>query len=302
MTKAMTDGGDRLRWELGGLGDPDSGELGRSANPHSSWLAPAEVWLGTEPGWRDMLFWRPPRLDGTESFGEGRVDAAAVERFCALRTGANADVLRFAQRYGVLGLCQHGLPHGHGVTRGVVPSHERCRYMGDPVTGWWEPLDHWRKWAADATAMLNIGSQLAHGKLGEPADWTTLHGAEPFWLDDGPEVWGDLVAFEGHQLAEELNGWLGVGGVRFDAAWNPTTAAVVVSTAGRSLLGAVALQLVLMLAGGKGYAVCDGCPSIFTPSRRPRQDRRGYCPECVRKVRNRQAKRRQRAGQDTMAP
>ncbi len=50
-------------------------------------------------------------------------------------------------------------------------------------------------------------------------------------------------------------------------------------------------QLVAILVSANGIAICDECSSIYQPSRRPRSDRRHYCPTCQQDA-NLAAKRR----------
>jgi hypothetical protein len=46
------------------------------------------------------------------------------------------------------------------------------------------------------------------------------------------------------------------------------------------LVGALGLALAQKLTRNAGFAICSGCSSAFTPSRKPPQGRRAWCPKC----------------------
>jgi hypothetical protein len=209
-------------------------------------------------------------------------------------------ILAFAQRWGVLGLCEHHLPSGHPkppAPDSAPPGISYCM-----PAGWWnrswneppicsEPVWAWRRYATRMRAARNIAAQLHRGRPGRPEDWEELRSAA---LGPPGRGVGERVA-----LAAELDRWLTVAGVRPVFMWTDREPRV--SLEGAGLVGALVVQLMLAIAR-TGLAICTGCANAYVPRRRPRPDVANYCPECQKKgaaldaagARYRQAKREAR--------
>src|SRR6185437_9431761 len=65
-------------------------------------------------------------------------------------------VLRFAQRHGVLALCQHGRPMGHPGPYGK----NACRWFTSPEkdASKLEYLEQWKLWAIEANALMALSA------------------------------------------------------------------------------------------------------------------------------------------------
>jgi len=95
-----------------------------------------------------------------------------LERFCQLREADDAEVLRFARKWGLLGLCaDHGRPAGH--LHGCVPADR-------------EPTDAWRKWADGAHQVWAFSSLLRRGLERTNAMRNALARGEEIWPQESP--------------------------------------------------------------------------------------------------------------------
>jgi len=102
-----------------------------------------------------------------------RPSAKMLEDFVRLADAPRERILRYAEEWGPLWLCEHGL-HWRLCGPGCYP-------RTDPDSGqWWswdcEYLEHWRKLAAEARAVLKIARALNSGEPGDVEDWKVIHG------------------------------------------------------------------------------------------------------------------------------
>jgi hypothetical protein len=229
-------------------------------------------------------------------------DSAAFERFLRLSDATDSKILAFAKRSGVLGLCHHGIPICHGISRRpgdesvTFRSGERllCGYtfgrLHSEVT---EPLESWRRLSASAEALLRLQFSF---------DVMTREDRRKYWMaarwlcDCLRERCGesrfrplrpdaDLSAERNRTLITMVSSlWLKCGGVTpalirnrdkywltldFDLEGFP------------NLFGHLAVQLALSLASQKGWVVCSSCNHPFDPEHnRVRPGRRTFCREC----------------------
>ena len=256
-------------------------------------------------------------------FGAEALDfIGALDRFALLRTGK--DVLRFAQRFGVLDICEHGLPCTHNPRLlsipllGLIqsPSLWKPVEVGieqDPSflivehgertwcesTGM-EAIEIWLFWSRMAAAILNITTALRRDVPTNRADWEvviTEESEERLPLIDAllTRRWIAQV-----YIAEAVNRWLRLADVRLSLSWaigveNPS---LMVEADTFGLLG---VQLLTAVTGTQSLALCDGCSRPYVrKGRRPQSGRANYCPNCrALKVpaRERQRRRRSRATQ-----
>ena len=97
-------------------------------------------------------------------------------------------------------------------------------------------------------------------------------------------------------VAYGLDLWLRFFQVRPRASYDPLLRRFEIRISGSpALAGALALQIMLALAGSAGIAICASCGKTFPPSRRPNPNRKSYCKSCGIKAawRDAQARRRQ---------
>ena len=227
-----------------------------------------------------------------------------LERFIELADGSAADVLRYARHYGVLMICEHGLPASHRPTR-LFNQDIGCRPAGWGGRKCWEPLERWWHFARQARAMLHIANQLRRGLHGTRADWEQIYGTHgrhglPRGLRSG---------YEKFLLGELLQEWLTLGDVHANVQWLKDELRPVITFRGAGLFGALAVQLALSVAGVDGWSICDACHRQYIPmQRRPKTGQRNFCMECrqegvskqyaLRDYRERQRKERDSEGAD----
>ncbi len=222
-------------------------------------------------------------------------------------------VLKFAQRFGPLRLCErHRLPVSHNHRRflddpGLLPCHEAMlppheaaaiverSGKGVAKDGWCqESVADWQRFARQVDAMMNIAGELRYRRPGDRAQWAVLAGlghkpgAEP--------LSGDIVA-QRSSLAEVVNVWLQWGEIRTQLDWAQATARMTYALPERyNLFGTLALQLATSVSTTRGGpAQCASCHRTFIAARKPASGRNAYCPACGRQAANKEAKRRQRA-------
>ena len=219
------------------------------------------------------------------------VTVGALDAFIRLRSGQ--DVLRFAGRYGVLNICEHGVPASHNP---MPPMAGFGGYNGPGgcfPAGWEhglvrEPIDAWFHFARQAAAMLRVGAALRQGQPGSPTDWGTI-----FVASERPLVPEDL-SFGRIVLSNVVNEWLAIGNVRPTFRWW-STAEAPVFTLGGGAFANLAVQLMLAISGSQAVAVCDGCQrTYFRQGRSPQAKRRNFCSDCGEPMRARLSKRDQR--------
>lgn len=92
-----------------------------------------------------------------------------LERFCRIAEAPDnaAAVETFAKRWGMLGLCEHGLPYLHR-TPWCTPSRT-------------EEFQHWKAIAVYFEAMRRIGVALHRGSLGTSTDWGVVTEGRSVW-------------------------------------------------------------------------------------------------------------------------
>ena len=95
------------------------------------------------------------------------------------------EVKRFAEHYGVLGLCQHGKPYTHIKTGYYDAGFPRYCWPHPNKEGMSsEKLERWRYYAQLVEAVVSLSDSLNKGKLGDPDKWLLvrreLHDGEDF--------------------------------------------------------------------------------------------------------------------------
>jgi len=256
-------------------------------------------------------------LRNEEGIPEVEPKKGLLREFAKLADASPVRIRNFARKWGVLEICEeHNLPCTHNLdpnpilfllaerNRGTV-TQTRCQvpfYEGEGYERW-EPIEIWRKLSRQANAFLNLTAEYLGGRLGRPEDWEILTGrpqdvkrrqpSDPQQVEDTHELIEETHFFSGLVMQ-----WLYWGDVRPNYYWGekgPT-----IHFGGSRLFGALATQLMLVAGNTPGVYRCNGCNTLVSPKRKPRIDRRNYCPRCRReKIPQRDAKRdyleRQRA-------
>ena len=316
------------RWSLAGL-VAQSGELDRPIAA-GTYTVPNHIGLdGDNLKWDTPFHFRNPARD-------------LLTRFVRLAEADGGKVLEFAREHGVLGICRHGLPASHNpepsdihpvlwphlISSWCLPQRWVGQQPEEPLIGsgfseperwmYWEPIEAWRRFAADARAILNFAAELHNDRCGREVDWDTMFeslrpASAEVWFRRGrsdvergkKDVWMGR-----YLLAEQLNLRLQLGNVRPTVVWGGVqtddTKGPVALFQGEGLYGMIALQLAMAVSKSHGFAVCRECGTAYAPRRRPNLAQRNYCDSCRRlKVPERNATRayrkrkREERGNDT---
>ncbi len=220
-----------------------------------------------------------------------------LSRFTRLADGSDESIAKFAARWGILSICDHGVPSSHD---------PYCRPLGEMdggSAGWfgWEPIHIWRIYARRARAFLSIAAALRNDQQPSEADWRIIVGGPLTYAQMMPPHY-DLLAFDpvsrrfgstarhGEVLADYVTGWLDLAGLRPEMRWRagdgvphielvPAWAGIY--DASPSLFGTLAIQVAAALTSRTGLYRCTECKETYEPrNRRPRHDRDAYCPDC----------------------
>jgi hypothetical protein len=245
-----------------------------------------------------------PAADAGDSTDYRAIDySGALGAFLAIR---DADgVLRFAQRYGPLGLCEHKLPAEHnptifdpvGIDRGLGCQPVR-RSTDDGEDECIEPVDVWLRFASQAHAILDVAASLHLNRSPSARSWRLAMGdaAPPAPLDPGRRA--DCREW----LSISISWWLHFDPPRPAFHWRKRKPDVVLVC---GTFGHIALQLAAACAGVADVMFCDGCRQLYRrEGRRAQAGRRNYCTDCrAKRIPQRDALRdfRQRQAQQRTA-
>ncbi|MFC2122745.1 hypothetical protein ACFLRP_03575 [Bacteroidota bacterium] len=250
----------------GYLVDEETGNLERSVDS-TGWHIPEDITLqGKNLVWN--LF-NPNSVSGREA-KKVWLKPSLLTNFIRLRNAKGSTILNFARKWGVLCLCEHGLPAWH--------AGGLCLPLGDHVflSGrQFEPIEVWRKYSSEAQGILEEAA-----KIYRDMDEMQV-------IENRHEIWNRQVI-----LAKRVQSWLDQAAVKVEYFWWQDKAKVLLGTP--SLFAALSVQL-MSVVSRKSLALCCNCGEIYVPSRIPRADQRNYCDkeEC-KKASWRDAKRDQR--------
>lgn len=183
--------------------------------------------------------------------------------FCRLSEASPEIILGYARKWGVLRICEHGLPCTHQAPLFLDLGdrakllHSSCQALEDRnFGGWWEPLDSWRKLSRRARFILILAQDI-HQKSGNPSMKRRI------------------------TLANQVNAWLEIGGVSLSLDWDTQEPRIDLS--GSGLFGSLAMQILLTVSRTDGLGFCSACGEPYMPKNQPNPNRRSYCPICRRK-------------------
>jgi len=254
------------------------------------WAVPTAIALDASS---DHLVWH---WDGAPDrwIGPGPM---MLERFVGLSDATPERILAYARTWGVLGICEHGLPSSHNPGREYNDVSMANRIgcdggIGHAIAdGRWvfrEPIDAWHRFAGEARTIALMAAALRGYGLGpNPSPQRRL----TMTLD----------------LRRALNRWLEIGAAKPSIVLHPDWVAIdpeysLVPTIGAAgLFGALALRLSLAATGADGLAPCASCGEWFTPTFAPREGQRQWCSEkrcqkAKRAAASRAHRERERAG------
>lgn len=250
------------------------------ALPLGQWEVPEHVFVDSE-----SVRWLPfdplsPRRQFTTS------DADLLRAFVDLRDAKPNKAETFISRWGVLAVCEHGLPHSHGLAAGgIFPLDHRHHACALTTTdeGWYtEDLESWRQLSRQAASMLNLGAAVRRSQRGSAIDWAELSVYMHFFDEDAKKRWQPsrldrprTLHQARTQLAFIIRQWLSWGCISVDFQWHQGTRPTPIGP-----FGAVALQIAHRVSLEPGQSNCSACGRYFSPKRRPRADQRSYCDAC----------------------
>jgi hypothetical protein len=201
-----------------------------------------------------------------------------LEDFVALATATPKRIARFAQKWGMLSICQHGWPCSHNSSS--VPNGSRgCGPLTTTANDYWEPIGSWHRYSRQAAALLRVAGRLISNKRpGRPEDWSIILESNPRAI-----LWTPNLVMDRIYLVEIVNEWLRMGNVRLALDWPTVKAKPLLRPLGSGLFGALAMQLALAVGGVDSIATCDGCGRDYKPhKRRPKSGQRKFCRRCRR--------------------
>ncbi|HZQ38900.1 MAG TPA: hypothetical protein VFD32_23450, partial [Dehalococcoidia bacterium] len=203
----------------------------------------------------------------------------------------------FARRWGVLGICEeHGLPSAHNAgpaspaLRRAVPGFAACEPHqitppdGVPGPVYVEPVAAWQLLIKQIRAILALAFDLRRGDDGQEADWRVVLKL----LGVTKASFGRRLATQGrearwHLLVNAANYFLELAGARPEVRRVPTSAdgdGMEIAIGQRSLIGALAVQLAMVVADRDGLALCSGCGCFYDREDRPRRGQENFCERC----------------------
>jgi len=193
-------------------------------------------------------------------------------------------LLRFARRYGPIGICKHDLPCGHNRrsyarTLDVMDCHPKPSRV--PEWQCSEPVKLWFQFARQAQAIVDCSARL-HNRL--PPVLEELRIANPKWSELGELLKNPPKASRETAkglIEAAINTWIYYGGLRPQFRWGSRGCSVIMSAGdSTSMFGVLAAQLMLTAAASKGWVLCSDCNQFYPPNRQPNPNRRRFCPRC----------------------
>jgi hypothetical protein len=232
------------------------------------------------------------KLVSVRTYADGRSTSARLTDASLLSFSRLADtssIVEYAKRYGVLHACEIDpkLPNQEAV---VLPDQTVWRLGADDPEPLRkddqhgrEPLALWLLLASRLRSVLRINAELqGHSKnmlaaVGSQQDWSTLGWNYP--MEDVSDAQFLLLA--------EVNRWLRLGQVRLElgiVSWGkPTLWDIGIGF--KHLPGALAYQLLLMVAGESRLYACDNCHIPYIRlTRTPRPGQENFCSTDCAKV------------------
>jgi hypothetical protein len=267
-------------FDPGGLVAAD-GHLERPVQ-QAEWLRPALVRVDDE-----QLTWT---LGGDPV----RPAVGLLTSFAELVDAPPEKIGRYARRWGILELCEHGMPVTHSRLAFGMGSEEEgrkpdgCGLLASETAGeFTESLELWRLYARQARSMLNLANALYEGRPGSEEDWRSVldtRAAAVGMSSSGELDLGKLFAIRAHPssrrfvLGNRVGWWLELGAVRVALQW--PAEGVRIELIGSGLFGALAVQLAMAVSRTDGLGICSGCSQWYVKSRRPASGHRRFCEDC----------------------
>jgi hypothetical protein len=241
-----------------------------------------------------QLIWSVHLVNQNEDdMRELRTTPKALTAFLNLNSAE--EVLRYARKYGVLGMCEHGLPPFHTKEKDDLRAdYARCNW-GITRDGIVEPIATWLALSKQCRAMLQLGSELnavARGKYLDSHFWRYWRDA--MWLEGQHRrveamrltaKTNEGFRYCGYgQLNSALEDWLRCGNVLPRLLLRPGEPALFSLSAHLggmpNLFGVLGLMMAFELGKGDGWTMCAECGSTIRCSKNVALGRRQFCEPC----------------------
>jgi hypothetical protein len=229
----------------------DAGNIGRSVIS-KGWARPTSVEVRGE----NLVF------DYREPIKYVRPAAGMMERFLRLEDAPDERIASYARRWGALTISPLDAESGALVR----PPEEGSGYFdrllhGHTESGQIESLKRWRAWVQKVRTLLSQAALLDKA-IERPV------GTIP------PNQRGSRVVDLSREIQIWVNRYLWASMVRPHIEWNRDRWAIRMHFT--NLLGAIVLQVVLMIAKKDGLAICSSCGNPFETDGK----RKVYCEDC----------------------
>ena len=287
----------RIDWESAGL--IQNGRAGRPVRAGVLKRPKAcTIGLDTERPEEPLLRWECPRGSATLEYVQEPPSRDLLDEFVRLTDATDADIVEFAERRGVLGLCRCRLPHSHNSADKRAIEERHSSYC---VPLYWERLTDWRFWARQFRASLNVAAAIQKEEIADLDDlnflWQgRLPALPPRLPRRGSARHEELLLVFRCKLADHVSRLLSLARVLPELKSTGRTLSIVLVPSGEvNLFGHLTLQLMTAMARTEGLGLCSGCgESYVITGNRPNPNRRSYCPQCGRRAALRDAAREYR--------
>lgn len=225
----------------------------------------------------------------------GRPSPGMLDGFLRLEGASEAAILKFAKRWGGLGIMKYEEPDPAQWT--IFP----CPYQPGDVAIGIDKLAHWRHWVAAFVAAVEACSCLAaSAPIPPPLIRTLALSGRPQGKRSDEERIADIHALLEYGSVERgsrtravvdrrslsrdnrqfiwecLTAWVRIAGISIYLCpikwqWRPYTP---------TLYSGLVSELVSALTDASGLAVCDGCQRAYRRNEPLRKTRRNYCAKC----------------------
>ena len=226
----------------------------------------------------------------------------AIEGFIALSNAPTADIVKFASRWGMLGLCRHGKPSFH-------QGEFRCNDIQIELNeaGMWHIEDpkRWRYYASQLRALWRLAIAIERapdgpkghyyincspeiqaelitpGVPGEKSDWESILQELGPLGKGGFDWYGRALAAKA--LSRYLSHMLQECGLRPRVFWLPAERGGTAEWTlwdGNNLLPQIIGRMVLKIVGAQDYGICKGCEEPLFLRRGQIKGRDVYCKAC----------------------
>jgi hypothetical protein len=280
-------------WDF--LADEDTGELDRHFE--AMWPMPAKVWLDGH-----RLVWSMPHVPYFYPVPGVKASNGLLADFLPLAEDQTGEaILRFARRWGVLPVCDHGRPPRHGdqnreptrcLPRGAIGGGEEWALLESP----------WRTLSATAGALMRIAVAVEDGQPGSLADWRVAHpdslaswwGIPTPWVSDASRP-GISAEDDRYWVSAALGPWLSGPQVIPSFVWthhDREWQLLPQHQEWHGLYGALGVALMLAIARARDLRICRNCGKLYGRGAEMRNYR--YCKDCGIRASWKLSKRRQR--------